>query len=121
MRVPDGSQAAMRQATIRAHQSRPTPMNDGRQLSGAAPGGCAMAALLYSPFMASTAASIPTGFRRIFAWPRVRFTLIVSAVFGLLMGVHAGGVPVFVTRAVMVGSVILLIFGALEQWPRRLP
>jgi signal transduction histidine kinase len=111
----------MRQATIRAHQSRATPMNDGLQLSGAAPGAFAMAALLYSPFMASTAASIPTGFRRIFAWPRVRFTLIVSAVFGLLMGLHAGGVPVFVTRAVMVGSVILLIFGALEQWPRRLP
>jgi hypothetical protein len=45
--------------------------------------------------MASTAASIPSGFRRILAWPRVRFTLIVSAAFGLLMGLHAGGVPVF--------------------------
>jgi hypothetical protein len=111
----------MRRATIREHELRPTPMNGGRELSGAALGGCAVTALLYSPCMASTAASIPTGFRRIFAWPRVRFTLIVSAVFGLLMGLHAGGVPVFITRAMMVGSVILLIFGALEQWPRRLP
>jgi len=77
--------------------------------------------LLYSAAVASTAASLPTGFRRIFAWPRVRFTLIVSGVFGLLMGLHAHAVSVFIIRAVMVGGLILLIFGWLEQWPRRLP
>ena len=71
--------------------------------------------------MASTAASLPTGFRRIFSWPRVRFTLIVSAVFGLLMGLHRGAVPVFITRAVLVGGAVLLIFGWLEKWPKRLP
>ncbi len=59
--------------------------------------------------------------RRIFSWPRVRFTLAVSAVFGLLMGLHTRAVPVFMLRAVMVGGVILLVFGWLEQWPRRLP
>ena len=71
--------------------------------------------------MASTAASLPTGFRRILAWPRVRFTLIVASIFGLLMGLHTGAVPVFILRAVMVGFVILLIFGWLERWPRGLP
>jgi signal transduction histidine kinase len=71
--------------------------------------------------MVSTAASLPTGIRRIFAWPRVRFTLIVSAIFGLLMGLHAGGVGVFILRAVMVGSVLLLVFGLFELWPRQLP
>ena len=32
--------------------------------------------LFYSLAMATTAASVPSGFRRIFAWPRLRFTLI---------------------------------------------
>jgi signal transduction histidine kinase len=71
--------------------------------------------------MATTAASLPGGGKRIFSWPRVRFTLIVSAAFGLLMGLHADAVLVFILRALMVGGVILLMFGWLERWPRRLP
>ena len=72
------------------------------------PRACAAITLFYSPAMATTAASIPTGFRRIFAWPRVRFTLVVSAVFGVLMGLaRERRCPSIVLRAVMVGSVIL--------------
>jgi hypothetical protein len=111
----------MRPATTSANERRFTRTSHGFEWSGAPPGACAVAPLLYSPSMASTAASLPTGFRRIFAWPRVRFTLMVSAGFGVLMGLHAGGVPVFILRAMLVGSVLLLIFGALEHWPRRLP
>ena len=79
-------------------------------------------ALFYSQAMAITAASIPTGFRRIFSWPRLRFTLAVSAVVGLLMGTRtAVAFPVDVLRAWVVALAVLSIFGWLEQWPRRLP
>jgi len=62
--------------------------------------------------------------KTLFAWPRLRFTLIVSAVFGLLMGLGNGSdsaLPADVLRAVIVGVVILLVFGWLERWPRRMP
>jgi signal transduction histidine kinase len=72
--------------------------------------------------MASTAASVPSGFRRIFAWPRLRFTLGISAMFGLLTGLHSkAALPLDVLRALIVGGAILFMFGWLEQWPRRLP
>ncbi len=121
MRIARGRLVPMRRATLDAHERRSARTSDGTVLVAFSLRASGAITLLYSPFMASTAASIPTGFRRIFAWPRVRFTLIVSVMFGLLMGLHAGGVPVFILRAVMVGCVILLIFGALEQWPRQLP
>jgi hypothetical protein len=72
--------------------------------------------------MASTAASLPTGFRRIYAWPRVRFVLIVAGVLGALMGLHADAAwLVTVVRVVIVGLVVLFVFGLLEQRPRNLP
>ena len=72
--------------------------------------------------MATTAASVPSGFRRIFAWPRLRFTLIVSASFGFLTGLHSeAALPLDVLRALILGCGILFMFGWLEQWPRRLP
>ena len=61
---------------------------------------------------------------RIFAWPRLRFTLIVSGVFGVLMGLGNGSqtaLPADVLRALIVGCAILLMFGWLERWPRRMP
>jgi hypothetical protein len=60
----------------------------------------------------------------IFAWPRLRFTLIVSTVFGVLMGIGNGSdtaLPADVLRTLIVGAVILLMFGWLERWPRRMP
>ena len=72
--------------------------------------------------MATTAASVPSGFRRIFAWPRLRFTLIVSASFGFLTGLHSKApLPLDVLRAAMIGCAILFMFGWLEHWPRKLP
>jgi Histidine kinase len=55
-------------------------------------------------------------------WRRVRFTLIVSTLFGLMLS--AGSItptPIVVGRAWIVGLSVMLVFGLLEQWPRRLP
>jgi hypothetical protein len=72
--------------------------------------------------MATTAASVPSGFKRIFSWPRVRFTLVVSAVFGLLIGIRTDAIfPVDVLRAWLVAFAVLLMFGWLEYRPQRLP
>jgi hypothetical protein len=60
----------------------------------------------------------------IFAWPRLRFTWAVSAAFGVLIGLGNGSrtaLPADVLRAMFVGTAILLVFGWLERWPRRLP
>jgi len=78
--------------------------------------------MFYSPCMVSTAASVPTGFRRIYAWPRVRFVLIVAGILGALMGLHANA-PWLLTvfRVVVVALVELFVFGWFEHWPRRLP
>jgi len=72
--------------------------------------------------MVSTAASVPTAFRRIYAWPRVRFVLVVCGILGGLMGLHADG-PWLLTviRVAVIGLIELFAFGALEHWPRRLP
>jgi len=78
--------------------------------------------MFYSQVMATTTASVPSGFRRIFAWPRLRFTLTVSAAIGLLTGLHSKAtLPVDVLRALVVGCAVLLVFGWLEYWPRRMP
>ena len=72
--------------------------------------------------MASTAAPAPTGFRRIFSWPRLHFTLIVCAVFGLLTGLRTdAALPLDMIRTLLVGGAVLFVFGWLEQWPRHLP
>jgi hypothetical protein len=74
--------------------------------------------------MTITVGTTPGTFARIFAWPRLRFTLAVSAAFGVLIGIGNGNgtaLPIDVLRALMVGTAVLLVFGWLEQWPRRLP
>ena len=96
-------------------------MTAGWRLSGGLGAGPA-GTLFYSPTMESTAPSAPTGFKRIFAWPRLRFTLAVSGAFGLLLGINNNvPLPVDLLRAMFVGTAILLMFGWLERWPRSLP
>jgi len=58
----------------------------------------------------------------LFGWRRVRFTLIVSLLFGLLVGSgwHSGAYSA-VVRVVALGFVAMIVFGIFEQWPRRLP
>ncbi len=72
--------------------------------------------------MASTAAGATPVFPRIFAWARVRFTLAVSAAFGLLIS-FGNDVPTLlvIARAMLFGLGLLLVFGMLERWPRQLP
>jgi hypothetical protein len=58
----------------------------------------------------------------ILGWARVRFTLGVSASFGLLLSLGAEAPTlVMVTRAIAVGLAAMLAFGLFERWPRRLP
>jgi len=79
-------------------------------------------ALVYSRLM--TTAAIPVksrGLALILAWRRVRFVLIVSLMFGVLLNIgnQAPAVIVF-ARAIIVGMAILFMFGLFEQWPKNL-
>jgi len=58
----------------------------------------------------------------IFARSRLRFTVAVSAAFGLLLSLHnkVSLIP-GLARAILLGLVVLWIFGLFERWPRRLP
>jgi hypothetical protein len=59
---------------------------------------------------------------RIFSWPRVRLTALVSLGFGVLPGLHSQApMHIDVVRSLMVGGAVLFVFGWLEHWPRRLP
>jgi signal transduction histidine kinase len=97
-------------------------MNDGGICARAPAPPCCAPTLSYSDAMSSTAPSAPSGFARIFAWRRLRFTLAVSAAFGFLLS-HGNDTStlIVILRAVIVGSAILLAFGLLEHWPKRLP
>jgi signal transduction histidine kinase len=55
-------------------------------------------------------------------WRRVRFTLAVSTLFGLILSIPSEtSTAVVVARAMLVGLAAMLAFGLFEQWPRRLP
>jgi len=72
--------------------------------------------------MASAAPAAPTGFARIFAWRRLRFTLAVSAAFGVFLGIsNETATLIIIVRACIVGCAILFVFGLFEHWPKRLP
>jgi two-component sensor histidine kinase len=72
--------------------------------------------------MSTTVSSAPHGLARIFAWPRLRFVLAVSAGLGIISGLHTKtALPLDVLRAMFMGCVILLAFGVLEHRPQRLP
>ncbi|HEU4781149.1 MAG TPA: histidine kinase [Steroidobacteraceae bacterium] len=59
---------------------------------------------------------------RIFDWPRLRFTLIVSASLGALIGLgNETSLLVDLLRGVMLGCAVLVVYGWLERWPRRMP
>lgn len=55
-------------------------------------------------------------------WRRVRFTLAVSTLFGLMLSLPSStSTAVVIARAMLVGLIAMLAFGLFEQWPRRLP
>jgi signal transduction histidine kinase len=71
---------------------------------------------------ASDSAAKPRGLALIFSWRRVRFTLGVAALFGVLLNMHnESPFIVVMLRALIVGMATLLAFGLFEQWPKRLP
>lgn len=73
--------------------------------------------------MALAAASAkPRGLALMLGWWRLRFTLAVSALFGLLLSIPSSTAAVIVIgRAMLVGLVAMLAFGLFEQWPARSP
>src|SRR5262245_57401437 len=76
--------------------------------------------LLYSPAMSAAASSTSSGMAPILGWRRLRFTLLVSAVLGLLLSIASETATyIWVARAVMVGLAAMLAFGVLERWPAR--
>ena len=98
-------------------------MNGGRRL---APERCeprTVRPFVYSHAMAIAAPSAkPRGLALMLGWRRVRFTLGVSALFGLLLSLPSETATyIVVARAMMVGLAAMLAFGLFEQWPRRLP
>jgi hypothetical protein len=75
---------------------------------------------VYIEAMAATATL--QGHAPILGWARVRFTLGISASFGLLLSLGADAPTlVIVTRAIAVGLAVTLTFGLFERWPTRLP
>jgi signal transduction histidine kinase len=84
--------------------------------------GRAVAGLIYSQPVIPDKQKEGGSSRRIFAWPRLRFTLILSIAFGVLPGLHSQApMPLDVLRSCIVGLAALFMFGWLEHWPRRLP
>jgi signal transduction histidine kinase len=70
----------------------------------------------------ATASAKPRGLALMLGWRRVRFTLGVSALIGLMLSMgNETPTAVVVARAMLVGLATLLAFGLFEQWPRRLP
>jgi signal transduction histidine kinase len=77
---------------------------------------------LYSRLMRADTPSKPRGLAQLLAWRRVRFTLLVSAVFGLMLGAGSKSPMLLVVgRTMLAGFIVMLAFGLFEQWPRRLP
>ena len=77
----------------------------------------------YSHVMLSDAVSAkPRGLAVMLGWRRVRFTLAVSALFGLMLSASSETpAAIVVTRAMLVGLLSMMAFGLFEQWPQRLP
>jgi two-component sensor histidine kinase len=78
--------------------------------------------LVYSHAMATAAIPVKSrGLAQILAWRRVRFVLIVSVMFGLILNIgNQAPFLVVLARAIIVGMAILFMFGLFEQWPRTL-
>lgn len=71
---------------------------------------------------AAAPAAETRGLPRLFAWRRLRFTLIAGFLWSLLLSL--GWTSSYVSllfRALLISIVLMLVFGLLERWPRRLP
>ncbi|GHE38866.1 hypothetical protein GCM10007167_21190 [Vulcaniibacterium thermophilum] len=71
---------------------------------------------------ASAAPAKPRGLALVLQWSRVRFTLLFALALGFLLGLGwTSGMASVMVRTVALGLIGLVVFGVLEQWPRRLP
>jgi signal transduction histidine kinase len=79
--------------------------------------------LVYSHAMATASATVkPHDRSRLLSWGRVRFTLGISALFGLLLSVgNETATIIVIARAMIVGFAVMLAFGFFERWPQRPP
>lgn len=77
----------------------------------------------YPPLMSTaTLTARPRGLALAFNWRRVRFTLIVSGLLGLLFSTGwKSGFFSILSRTILLGLIAMLMFGLFEQWPTRLP
>jgi signal transduction histidine kinase len=76
----------------------------------------------YSSGMAQAARTPVRGFKRVFAWRRVRFALAFSVALGILFSLH-NDLSLFaeILRFTFMSMGVLLVFGGFETRPRRLP
>lgn len=77
----------------------------------------------YSPVMSTaTLTERSRGLALAFNPGRIRFTLIVSGLFGLMFaaGWKSGAFSIL-SRTILLGLIAMLIFGLFEQWPNKLP
>jgi len=64
----------------------------------------------------------PRGLKLLLGLPRLRFTLGISLVWGLLISTGwKSGPGSAITRTLLLGFIAMLVFGLFEQWPKRLP
>jgi signal transduction histidine kinase len=71
---------------------------------------------------AAPAPEKPHDLPSIWAWRRVRFTLLASAVLGLLDSLgNETALIIVIARVMIVGMACLTAFGLFERWPKRLP
>src|SRR5882672_4592044 len=72
--------------------------------------------------MAPAVPAKPRGLALMFDWRRLRFVLLFSIAWGLMIGAHWKSGPMSaVVRTVLLGLTAMLVFGLFEQWPKRLP
>jgi len=74
------------------------------------------------PMLDATPSSTPPGVAHAFGWRRLRATLAIGVVYGLLNAFpNSSPLLVVVGRALLVAFVAMLAFGLFERWPARLP
>ncbi|MGE0031264.1 MAG: sensor histidine kinase [Steroidobacteraceae bacterium] len=65
---------------------------------------------------------IRESFGRLWAWSRVRYTLAASILWGLMLSIgwesSSGGL---LARTIVIGLVLMLVFGFFERWPANPP
>src|SRR6185295_10152530 len=63
----------------------------------------------------------PRSMALMLSWRRVRFTLILAGIFGLMFGASRHSVMPALLRTEILGLIAMLAFGLFERWPKRLP